>query len=275
MFLLAGLVWCGNCQECIGIRADRRAGEVPKDFYRCRGRRIRARCDLPHGDRASLDEAVREHFTRHFVDAVDVQATIEAQREQHPSIRSERAVVLRDELAQGEAELAEATSFRSCSTTTTHTGPSPLSSGHPSKLSSPVASGTPRQLAQTCVVASLRSSRTSSRATSTGCRPHRHHPGDGAGAAHGGVHTGAGAEPAAARGLRRVPYQQSPQRGRQRLRIVVEPRSGSTGCLGPKVQRRPTLDFADDDARGIEVVDYLEPAFRRVDLTDGLITYSS
>lgn len=35
------------------------------------------------------------------------------------------------------------------------------------------------------------------------------------------------------------------------------------------------LDFADEDAEGIEVVEYLEPVLRRVDLSNGSFTYSS
>jgi hypothetical protein len=110
--LLAGLVWCGNCGERIGIRADRRVGEVPRDFYRCRGRRIRKQCDLPHIPREELDEAVRETFVRQFVDSMDLQRTIERERERLLYIRSEQAGVMRDEIAEVEARLAEDVAFR-------------------------------------------------------------------------------------------------------------------------------------------------------------------
>jgi hypothetical protein len=68
--------WCGatTAGSASASALTDGQGEVPKDFYRCRGRRIRRQCDLPHIDRSELDEAVREHFVRHFVDAVDVQA---------------------------------------------------------------------------------------------------------------------------------------------------------------------------------------------------------
>lgn len=94
-FLLSGLVWCGECGERIGSRTSKSGRHV----YVCRGRRLRdGRCQLPAISQVELDEAVRESFVRQFVDAVDVTATIEAERERLRSMRSGEAVLIREEL---------------------------------------------------------------------------------------------------------------------------------------------------------------------------------
>jgi hypothetical protein len=55
-------------------------------------------------------------------------------------------------------------------------------------------------------------------------------------------------------------------------RIIVEPKLRPEWL--PEGSWR-TLDFGDEQGEGVEVVEYLEPLLRQVDLADGLITDSS
>lgn len=101
-FLLLGLAWCGHCGERLGCRADQSGGD--RHRYICRGRRL-GRCDMPPVLQADLDDAVRETFVRCFVDAVDLQATIERERNHLLEQRNGEASVLREEIALVRAEL--------------------------------------------------------------------------------------------------------------------------------------------------------------------------
>lgn len=111
-FMLSGLVFCGECGERIGCRADkRRHSDTRRHTYICRGRRM-GPCSLPIIEQAELDEAVRDHFVEHHVDAIDVAATIEHERERLLAMRQSETTVLREELAEAEAELVDAERFR-------------------------------------------------------------------------------------------------------------------------------------------------------------------
>lgn len=111
-FMLSGLVWCGECGERIGCRADkRRHSDTRRHTYVCRGRRM-GPCTLPIIEQRELDEAVRDHFVEHHVDAIDVAATIERERTRLLAMRQSETTVLREELAEAEAELVDAERFR-------------------------------------------------------------------------------------------------------------------------------------------------------------------
>lgn len=113
-FLLAGLLWCGHCGERIGARHDKH-GRIQQDtgrkkkvgIYLCRGRRLGGAdyCPLPRIKAAELDEAVRHSFLEGFV---DMQATMERSREVLREQCNDEAAVVRDELREVEEELAEA-----------------------------------------------------------------------------------------------------------------------------------------------------------------------
>lgn len=274
LFLLAGLVWCGNCGERIGIRADRRTGEVAKDFYRCRGRRIRAQCDLPHIDREELDEAVRMHFVAHFVDSLDVQATIEAQRERHLSIRSDRAAVIRDELSEVEAALAQDREFRDRFTADFHRGA--INAEQWGRLDGEYA---PRVERAEQAVENLRAKLAEVERDFTTEDIDRvlDHIDVIREMVEGRLT--ATSTPELNLRLREV-FERFTIGSRANdegtgTRLIVEPRLRVDWL--PPIEGNATprlLDFAEAGAEGIEVIDHLEPALRKVDLADGLITDS-
>lgn len=103
IFLLSGLVWCGQCGDRIGTRTSKSG----RHLYICRSRRLGARCDLPTIEQTTLDESVRESFVRQFVDAVDVQATIERERMRLRALRDDEATAAREELGLKKAEVVE------------------------------------------------------------------------------------------------------------------------------------------------------------------------
>lgn len=103
-FLLSGLIFCERCGERVGCKSAKKPRN--KDKYRCRGRRMH-KCDLPPIDRATLDAAVLDHLRDRHMDVVDVQATVERERARLEDLRSTGAGVVRDELRQVQAELAE------------------------------------------------------------------------------------------------------------------------------------------------------------------------
>lgn len=273
-FLLAGMVWCGNCGERIGIRADRRIEHAPRDFYRCRGRRIRARCDLPILDRDELDEAVREAFVRQFVEVMDVQATIERERERLVAMRSECADVIREELREVEQTLAEDRNFHDRFTADFRRGA--IDAEQWGRLD---AETSPRLQAGDQASGKLR---------------------DALAEVEGEVDTGtidrlldnlqalremvqgrltADSTPTLTLQLREV-FEQFTISSHENdagtgTRIIVEPRLRAEWLPAIEGATPASLDFAEDDAEGVEVVDYLEPVLRKVNLTDGLITYSS
>jgi hypothetical protein len=109
-FRLAGLVWCAQCGERIGARTDQRPGQSEKDRYVCRGKRV-ARCDLPSIPRGELDDAIRASFVSQFVDQVDIQSTVERERDRLLALRQSESQVLRDEIAHVEPEVASAHSL--------------------------------------------------------------------------------------------------------------------------------------------------------------------
>lgn len=109
-FLLAGMLWCDECGERIGTRTDQRRGRNIKHRYVCRGRRL-GKCELPPIPQDVLDEEVRRSFVTNFVDQVDVQSTIERERARLVALRSSDAMIVRDELDHVEHEVIAARSL--------------------------------------------------------------------------------------------------------------------------------------------------------------------
>jgi hypothetical protein len=106
-FLLSGIVFCERCGERVGVKSPK-PGRQNRDKYRCRGRRM-GKCDLPPIDREALDSAVLDHLRDRHMNVVDLQATVEGERARLENLRDSEAGVIRDELAQVETDLAEAT----------------------------------------------------------------------------------------------------------------------------------------------------------------------
>jgi site-specific DNA recombinase len=108
-FLLAGLLWCGHCGERVGARHDKHGRQKKKvGVYLCRGRRLGEGCPLPRIKSEQLDEAVRESFIQGFV---DVQATMERSRAIIAKQHDSEAKVIREALHDIEREIAEARAF--------------------------------------------------------------------------------------------------------------------------------------------------------------------
>jgi hypothetical protein len=108
-FLLAGLLWCGHCGERVGARHDKHGRSKAKvGVYLCRGRRVGHGCPLPRIRAEQLDEAVRRSFIDGFV---DVQATMERSHQVMLAQRDEEAGMVRDELREVERDLGEARQF--------------------------------------------------------------------------------------------------------------------------------------------------------------------
>jgi site-specific DNA recombinase len=101
-FLLLGLLWCGECGERLACRKARQTNVV--DRYVCAGRR-RKGCSVPTIRRELLDEAIRDHFVSEYV--VDTEESVRRERERLLGLRHSEADLIRDELAEVEAELAE------------------------------------------------------------------------------------------------------------------------------------------------------------------------
>jgi DNA invertase Pin-like site-specific DNA recombinase len=108
-FLLAGLVWCGECGERVGTRAAQRPGG--RDLYVCRNRRL-GKCSLPHIGRSLLDGAVRDHFVERRLDVIDAQATIERQLLDIHAKLDQGAGIVREEIAEVERERAGVLAFQ-------------------------------------------------------------------------------------------------------------------------------------------------------------------
>jgi len=106
-FLLSGIVWCDRCGERVGCKSPK-PGRQNRDKYRCRGRRM-GKCDLPPIDREALDSAVLDHLRDRHMNVVDLQATVEGERARLLTLRDSEAGEVREELATVEADLAEAT----------------------------------------------------------------------------------------------------------------------------------------------------------------------
>jgi len=77
-----------------------------RHIYICRSRRMGSRCDLPMIPQEQLDEAVRESFVRQFVDAVDVSATIERDRQRLVALKQTEKRVAREEFEGVQADVA-------------------------------------------------------------------------------------------------------------------------------------------------------------------------
>jgi DNA invertase Pin-like site-specific DNA recombinase len=107
-FLLCGLLRCGRCGERVTTRRAQRDTDV--DRYICQGRRT-GRCDLPRVPSAEVDDAVRRSFVEQFVDQIDTQATITARRDQLLSMRSAEASLLVERIESIEREVASAQSL--------------------------------------------------------------------------------------------------------------------------------------------------------------------
>ncbi len=105
------MLWCDQCGERIGTRTDQKRGRDLKHRYVCRGKRL-AKCGLPPIDRDMLDHEVRRSFVDNFVDQVDVQATIERERDRLAALRASEAATVRDELNHVEGEIAGERSLR-------------------------------------------------------------------------------------------------------------------------------------------------------------------
>lgn len=115
-FLLAGLLWCGHCGERVGARHDKHGRQKKKvGIYLCRGRRMGGPtrsdgtgCPLPRLRAADLDEAVRRSFVEGFV---DVQATMDRSRAVMREQNDNEAAMVREELKEVERDLADARRF--------------------------------------------------------------------------------------------------------------------------------------------------------------------
>lgn len=108
-FLLAGLMWCGHCGERVGARHDKHGRQKKKvAIYLCRGRRMGQGCPLPRIRAEDLDEAVRRSFIEGFV---DVQATMERSHRIMREQRDNRATMIREEMHETERDLADARQF--------------------------------------------------------------------------------------------------------------------------------------------------------------------
>jgi Recombinase/Recombinase zinc beta ribbon domain len=106
-FLLLGLLFCGECGERLACRKARQTNTV--DRYACQGRR-RKGCTMPTIRRTLLDEAIRQHFVSNHV--VDTEESVRRERDRLLTLRDDEASLIRDELRQVEAELAEACALR-------------------------------------------------------------------------------------------------------------------------------------------------------------------
>lgn len=275
-FLLAGMVWCGNCGERIGIRADGRAGrrEDPRDIYRCRGRRV-GQCDLPIIDREDLDEAVRDAFVRQFVEVMDVQATVERERERLLSIRSARAGVIREELRKVEATLAQEREFHDRFTADWKRGA--ITAEQWGRLDAEVA---PRIAEAEQARGNLTAALTEAEGEIDTASIDRllDHLGTLREMVQGRLT--ADSTPALNLQLREVFEQfavsSRPNDEGSGTRVIVEPRLRPEWMPEVEGSATPaTLDFADENAQGVEVAELLEPVLRKVDLTRGLIICSS
>jgi site-specific DNA recombinase len=101
-FLLMGLLFCDRCGERLACRRRRQTNR--HDKYVCVGRRM-VNCDMPTIRRDALDEAVRRHFLVNHV--VDTEESVRRERDRLMTLRSSEVALVRDELRQVEAELAE------------------------------------------------------------------------------------------------------------------------------------------------------------------------
>lgn len=255
VFLLSGLLWCDECAERIGTRTDRRG----RHRYSCRGRRL-GRCDLPHILRDEIDEAVRDSFVSNFVDQLDLHTTISRERERLLSIRNQEASIIASEIAQVDAEKRDAV-----------TALNRISSDYQNARIKPEQfSRLEEELSARIEHANAALERLQKKLAKV----------------EGGLSTEEidllldqfdsikrmisgrlTAEDVPRLNLQLREVFEEFRVSREGDRLIVDPKLRSE--LLPQGNWR-TIDFADDDSWGVEVVEYLEPAFRKVDLTRDL-----
>lgn len=268
-FLLAGLLWCGHCGERVGARHDKHGRRKKKvAVYLCRGRRLGQGCPLPRIKARELDEAVRRSFVEGFV---DVQATMERSREVVLARQDDEARVIREELREVEREIAEARQFGS-----------KLDKDYASgELTGPSYERLYKGVTERIEQGQAARDRLTQRLDTLGADLATDALLDKANAIarmlRGDMETGDKAQlnqqlAEVFAEFRVTKEGSSTGDGR---RIIVDPH------LRPEWQPEGewrTLDFGDPSAQGVEVVDFVEPVLRRVDLWgDGATraTYSS
>jgi hypothetical protein len=250
-FLLAGLLWCGHCGERVGARHDKHGRRKKKvAVYLCRGRRLGQGCPLPRIKAVELDEAVRRSFVEGFV---DVQATMERSREVMLAKQDDEARIIREELREVERVMAEARQFGAKLDKDYATG----------ELTGASYERLYKGVAERIEHAEAARDRLTQRLDTLGADLATDALLDKANAIarmlRGDMETGDKAQ--LNQQLAEVFAEfRVTQEGE---RIIVDPH------LRPEWQPEGewrTLDFGDPDGAGVEVVDFVEPVLRRVDL---------